>query len=76
MAPKRGTKRKTPNGSSTATETREASLAPPDRATWPGWVEIESEPAFFNVMLRDMGVRGVKVQEVFSLEDMELAVLP
>ncbi|KAK5133039.1 hypothetical protein LTR08_008244 [Meristemomyces frigidus] len=76
MPPKRGTKRKTPNNSSATTETGDAPLAPPDRATWPGWVEMESEPAFFNVMLRDMDVRGAKVQEVFSLEDMELAMLP
>ena len=32
----------------------------PDRLTWPGWVEMESEPAFFNVMLKEMGVRGIK----------------
>lgn len=49
---------------------------PPDRATWPGWVEMESEPAFFNVMLKDMGVRGVKVQEVYSLDEEMLAILP
>ncbi|GAB7357008.1 hypothetical protein MBLNU459_g7837t2 [Dothideomycetes sp. NU459] len=48
----------------------------PDRATWPGWCEIESEPAFFNVMLHEMGVRGVKIHEVFGLDDELLAILP
>lgn len=32
--------------------------------------------AFFNVMLRDFGVRGVKVQEVVSLDEEVLASLP
>lgn len=68
-------------------------LVPPDRSTWPGWVEMESEPvhrkahhnqrleltllqAFFNVMLREMGVREVKVLDVFSVEEDMLAALP
>ncbi|KAK5126230.1 hypothetical protein LTR85_010465 [Meristemomyces frigidus] len=77
MPPRRGKKRKTTTSSGTTTENSgNASLTPPDRATWPGWVEMESEPAFFNVMLREMGVRGAKIQEVFSIEDTELAMLP
>ncbi|KAK4542388.1 hypothetical protein LTR36_006845 [Oleoguttula mirabilis] len=75
MPPKRGKKRKTTSSSGTTTENGDGAT-PPDRATWPGWVEMESEPAFFNVMLRDMGVRGVRIQEVFSIEDTELAMLP
>ncbi|WEW60370.1 cysteine-type deubiquitinase [Emydomyces testavorans] len=39
-----------------------------DKAVWHGFCEIESEPALFNVMLRDWGVKGVKVQEVVSLD--------
>lgn len=72
MAPKRKAIAK-----STAkdTATKDA-LAPPDRNTWPGWVEMESEPAFFNVMLQEMGVRGVKIQEVWDLDDEMLAFLP
>jgi hypothetical protein len=49
---------------------------PPDRLTWPGWVEIESEPAFFNVMLKEMGVRGVKVHEVWGMDDNDMAMIP
>lgn len=56
------------------------SLAPhlPDdsKAQWQGWAEIESDPAFFNVMLREMGVRGVSVREIFSLDSEMLAFLP
>jgi ubiquitin carboxyl-terminal hydrolase L5 len=56
--------------------TANGTLTPPDRNTWPGWVEMESEPAFFNAMLKDMGVRGVKTSEVWSLDDNDLAILP
>ncbi|KAM3422286.1 hypothetical protein BST61_g2645 [Cercospora zeina] len=76
MPPKRGQKRKRqetingngPNGN--------VALAPPDRDTWQGWVEMESEPAFFNVMLKEMGVRGAKVQEMVSIDEEGLAMLP
>lgn len=78
MPPKRGNKRKNTSSSGTTATTNgdTTPLAAPDIATWPGWVEMESEPAFFNVMLREMGVRGVKVQEVFGLDDTSLAQLP
>jgi hypothetical protein len=32
--------------------------------------------ALFNVMLREFGVEGIKVQEVVSLEDGMMALLP
>ncbi|KAI9788708.1 MAG: hypothetical protein M1835_002140 [Candelina submexicana] len=47
-----------------------------DRKNWKGFCEIESEPAFFNVMLHEFGVRGIKVQEVFGLDAELLALLP
>ena len=63
-----------------------------ERSRWKGFCEIESEPvspaeipnitqpdllqAFFNVMLRDFGVEGVRVQEVVSLDPDMLAYLP
>ncbi|KAL4882327.1 hypothetical protein BJY04DRAFT_217246 [Aspergillus karnatakaensis] len=40
-----------------------------EKASWNGFCELDSDPAFFNVMLREFGVTGVKVQEVFSVED-------
>ncbi|KAL0939470.1 ubiquitin carboxyl-terminal hydrolase [Colletotrichum truncatum] len=43
---------------------------------WEGWCEVESEPAFFNAMLGEMGVRDVKVQEVFSVDEDYVATLP
>ncbi|KAL1995365.1 hypothetical protein VTN49DRAFT_1552 [Thermomyces lanuginosus] len=48
----------------------------PDRGSWKGFCEIESEPALFNVMLREFGVKNVKVQEVVSLDDSMLQLLP
>lgn len=74
MPPRTG-KRKAAGKKSAATKGNNA-LTPPDRLTWAGWVEMESEPAFFNVMLKDMGVCGIKVNEVWSLEDDDLAMLP
>jgi len=38
--------------------------------------ELTTQQAFFNVMLKDFGVKGVKVQEVFGLDDDLLAMLP
>ncbi|GFF24044.1 ubiquitin carboxyl-terminal hydrolase, family 1 protein [Aspergillus udagawae] len=46
-----------------------------DRQKWNGFCELESEPAIFNVMLREFGVKGVKVQEVVSLDDELMAFL-
>ncbi|KAI7537946.1 hypothetical protein KC331_g10642 [Hortaea werneckii] len=75
MPPKKGTKRKAKAVSVNATANGDSPLAPPDRSTWPGWVEMESEPAFFNVMLREMGVQGIKVQEIYELDENMLAFL-
>ncbi|KAL9026997.1 MAG: hypothetical protein Q9196_004422 [Gyalolechia fulgens] len=46
-----------------------------DRIRWKGFCEIESDPAFFNVMLRDFGVKNVRVQEVVSLDPEMLGFL-
>ncbi len=37
---------------------------------------LQQLQAFFNIMLKKFGVRGVKVQEIVSLEDEILAFLP
>lgn len=74
--PPKSKKRKTPAKSNATTVNGDDALTPPDRNTWPGWVEMESEPAFFNAMLKDMGVHGVKTSEVWSLDDNDLAILP
>ena len=74
--PPKSKKRKTPSKSNATTANDNNALTPPDRKTWPGWVEMESEPAFFNAMLKDMGVHGVKTSEVWSLDDNDLAILP
>lgn len=46
------------------------------RSTLPGADITNLTQAFFNVMLKEMGVRGAKVQEVLSIEDDMLAILP
>jgi hypothetical protein len=42
-------------------------------------IAVLTSPAFqalFNVMLREFGVKGVKAQEVWSMDDQCLAFLP
>ncbi|KAF4456593.1 hypothetical protein F53441_1337 [Fusarium austroafricanum] len=53
-----------------------APLSQEDIEDWEGWIELESEPAFFNIILRDLGVRNVKAQEIFTIDQGELALLP
>ena len=37
---------------------------------------LRNDKAYFNVILRDFGVKGVKVQELVSLDEHLLACLP
>ncbi|KAF5668756.1 ubiquitin carboxyl-terminal hydrolase isozyme L5 [Fusarium circinatum] len=53
-----------------------APLSLKDVEDWEGWVELESEPAFFNIILRDLGVCNVKAQEIFTIDQDSLALLP
>ncbi|KAH6955057.1 hypothetical protein HG530_015823 [Fusarium avenaceum] len=53
-----------------------APLSQDDIEQWEGWIELESEPAFFNIILRDLGVRNVKAQEIFTIDHDLLALLP
>jgi ubiquitin carboxyl-terminal hydrolase L5 len=47
-----------------------------DPATWQGFCEIESEPGYFSVMLREMGVKDVTVRDVLFLDAETIAQLP
>ncbi|KAI0381119.1 cysteine proteinase [Hypomontagnella monticulosa] len=47
-----------------------------ERKEYGGWVELESEPGFFNAMLQEMGAKDFKVQEVYSLDPDILGFLP
>ncbi|KAI1289010.1 ubiquitin carboxyl-terminal hydrolase [Xylaria venustula] len=47
-----------------------------ERKEYRGWVELESEPAFFNAMLQDLDAKALKVQEIFALDDSALVDLP
>ncbi|KAH7095314.1 ubiquitin carboxyl-terminal hydrolase 2 [Paraphoma chrysanthemicola] len=47
-----------------------------DKETWQGFCDIESEPAYFSVILREAGVQGVTVREVFAMTPDLLEMLP
>ncbi|KAI0836162.1 cysteine proteinase [Hypoxylon sp. FL0890] len=51
-------------------------MSPDERKEYGGWVELESEPGFFNAMLQELGAKDFKVQEVYSLDPEILAFLP
>ncbi|KAF1928909.1 cysteine proteinase [Didymella exigua CBS 183.55] len=46
------------------------------KETWQGFCEIQSEPAFFSTILKDMGVSNVKVEEVVSFRPELLELIP
>ncbi|KAJ4365897.1 hypothetical protein N0V83_008519 [Neocucurbitaria cava] len=47
-----------------------------DKETWQGFCEIESDPAYFSVILREMGAQDVTVREVFAMDPEILEMLP
>jgi ubiquitin carboxyl-terminal hydrolase L5 len=47
-----------------------------DKETWQGFCDIESDPALFSVILRDMGVSGITVRELFALTPDYLDSMP
>ncbi|KAI1319579.1 cysteine proteinase [Xylariaceae sp. FL0255] len=47
-----------------------------ERKEYRGWVELESEPGFFNAMLQDLDAKAFKVQEMFLLDEIALDTLP
>lgn len=63
-------------GPNTVSSTPSTPVNIDDKLNWNGFCEVESEPAFFNVMLKNFGVSGVKVQEVVSLDEEILNDLP
>ncbi|KAH7029409.1 ubiquitin carboxyl-terminal hydrolase [Microdochium trichocladiopsis] len=50
-------------------------MHPDERTEYKGWVELESEPAFFNAMLHLLGAEDFKVQELFGLDELALELL-
>lgn len=46
------------------------------KANWQGYCEIESDPAYFSVILREIGIQGVDVQELALLDSAHLMTLP
>ncbi|KAF4121529.1 ubiquitin carboxyl-terminal hydrolase L5, partial [Geosmithia morbida] len=51
-------------------------LTEEDLEEWEGWIELESDPAFFSTILHELGVRNVKAQEMFTTSEESVATLP
>ncbi|KAI0880971.1 cysteine proteinase [Annulohypoxylon maeteangense] len=51
-------------------------MFPDERKEYEGWVELESEPGFFNAMLQELEAKDFKVQEVYGLDADILGFLP
>lgn len=62
--------------SSESSEPPEQPTTKLDKETWQGFCDIESEPAYFSVILREMGVQNVTVREVFAMDPAILEMLP
>ena len=46
------------------------------KENWQGYCEIESDPAYFSVILREIGIQGVNVEELVFLDPGHLMTLP
>lgn len=44
--------------------------------SYKGWVELESEPSFFQAMLHEMGAPDLKITELFSTDEDSITSLP
>ncbi|EFW99842.1 ubiquitin carboxyl-terminal hydrolase [Grosmannia clavigera kw1407] len=53
-----------------------ARITTAERDAWQGWTDIESEPAFFNFILGELGIQGATIQEVFSVDEASADYLP
>lgn len=51
-------------------------LTDEERRNWKGWVDFDSDPELFNFILREYGVRDVRIKEITFLCDEVLASLP
>jgi ubiquitin carboxyl-terminal hydrolase L5 len=59
-----------------STEMPETPASNINKETWQGFCEIESEPAYFSTILREIGVQDVTVREVFGMTPDLLDMLP
>lgn len=78
--PRRNAKRKAaPEVFDVPVNVLEASLGPwqeDELAEWPSWTDVESDPVFFNRILKLLGIREAKVREVLSVDEESLLLLP
>ncbi|KAK6069442.1 ubiquitin carboxyl-terminal hydrolase, family 1 [Seiridium cupressi] len=58
------------------TETICAPMVSEELRSYKGWVELESEPSFFQAMLHEIGAPDLKITELFSTDAESIDALP
>lgn len=53
-----------------------APITEAERKAWQGWSDIESEPAFFNFILKELGVHDATIFELFGVDESSISYLP
>lgn len=51
-------------------------MEPAEKNKYQGWVELESDPSFFQAMLYEMGAGDIKIMEFFTTDPEALSILP
>jgi ubiquitin carboxyl-terminal hydrolase L5 len=57
------------------TETICAPMVSDELRSYRGWVELESEPSFFQAMLQEVGAPDLKITELFSTDEASIGAL-
>jgi ubiquitin carboxyl-terminal hydrolase L5 len=68
--------KESPPASPNSSEMPETLTSNINKETWQGFCEIESEPAYFSTILREIGVKDITVREVFGMTPDLLDMLP
>ncbi|KAI0121661.1 hypothetical protein BJ170DRAFT_704310 [Xylariales sp. AK1849] len=63
------------NNSGLITDVLSQPITPEELKGYKGWVEMESEPMFFQAMLHEMSAPNLKITELFSIDEDSLAAL-
>ena len=64
------------DGTSSLPEPSVHAASTEEKNDWQGFAELENDPAYFNVLLREWGMTSAAVQEIWAMDPDSLANLP